>query len=531
VGSTGARFEANTPRWTFPADVLTAVADCLGNESAAALASINNHDDLPAVVDKITKAQAECFWQKKGFEGNRVISGLAMAIAQLPKEHLAGRLVGIASWLPRSEAATTSVHVMLEASQKLLADQRQKVFDQMLGNMQYNPHNLHLLSKAVWKHPHERPIDEILKIVRSFDFFKDDPGASINLHKIISEMPVSKLGSGDRMALVMELVRVGQRIDPKNWIGKAWQMVCDANDPELLQKSFNPVLTLIGRVSHFDGIELNSPFKSMAERLGELPETELRPAWSTMKEFLLFRSHLVKGHTSTDERAGAAVKEAMLAALMETVPRLAPEMQGEAAALIKGHWPASSQALVKLASAIPKLTEEAREKAFDVVVSCLEEADKKLRHSLAGPGSSRAAFAQMGGLEGLLLPLSQAAGALPRLDSRAVAVDHVLKWLPEISDPSSGAEVLKSLAREALPAVLERPLSGEAKKRHISRDALLQSFAAQVKALPPEHRLAALKEMLRDTDASASKSTKFFSRDKTSRLPAKLRELLEDRTR
>ncbi|MGM9491162.1 hypothetical protein [Ideonella sp. YS5] len=530
VGSTGDRFEANTAPWAFPADLLTEVATRLGEESAAALASINegNRDDLPAVVDKITTAQAECFWEKKGFEGNRVIAVLAKVIAQLPPEHLAGRLAGIASWLSQSEAGATSVHVMLEASQKLPAHQRQKVFDTMLGQMQYNPDNLHLLSKAVWTHPHERPIDEMLKIVRSFEFLKADPRASTDLRHIVSEMPISKIGSDDRLALVNELARVGQRIDPTDWVGKAWQMVCEANDPQLLQKSFNPLMSLIpDRIRHFgESFESNNPLKSMAERLGELPETELRPAWAQMKEILRSRPELVEATALAHARGGTATKEAMLAGLMETVPRLAPEMQGEAAALIKGHWPASSKALVKLASVIPKLTEEAREKAFEAVVSCLEEAEKKLRHSLAGPGPSRAAFAQMGGLEGLLVPMSRAAGALPDHAPRAAAVDQVLKWLPHVSDPSSLAEALKSLAR-ALPAVLERPVPHGATKR----DALLQSFAEQAKRLPPEHRAPALKEMIGDTQAYAGKPTSFFSRDKSQKLPALLQKLLDDSTR
>jgi len=548
VDSTGVRFEANTTRSSnLPADLLTEVAERLGTESATALANINegNRDDLPAVVNKIAEAQVERFLSIGGSgERNRILGTLAKVIGQLPPEHRAGLLAGIASWLPQSAPGATPMHAVLEASKELSAQQRQKVFDTTLEKVQYDASSLHLLSKAVWAHPHERPSDEILKIIRSFDSVQVDGYATANLRDIISEVPASKIGSDERMALVTELVRQGKRIDPTDWIGKAWQMVCDANEPELLQKSFNPLLSLIqGRVLHFgEAIASKSPLKSMAARLCELPETELRPAWSQMKEIVRSRPELIKGSSPAQARGAAGAMEGVLAGLMETVPRLAPEMQGEAAALIKGHWPASSKAIAKLASAIPDLTEEARQKAFDVVVSCMEEAEAHLNLSasqpksislslranlLANPQASQAALAEVGGMAGLLLPLPRAAGALPGLAARA-AVDQVLKRLQEYIDPSSRAEVLKSLARDALPAVLERPVAlGIPTKRHVSREAILQTFARKLEELPLDHRIPALRQMIQDSEAHASSSTSLLSRNKSGKLPALLRKLLQ----
>jgi hypothetical protein len=538
------KVEVGTAKFSdLPTHLVLDITERLDATSAMTFANVsqgNRHAILPAVVDKITQAQSErLVAARTSHERDGILSALVKAVGQLPAEHRADRLLSVASWLSLSGPGGASVHAVLAASKGLSADQRREVFDTVLEQVKYDSSHLHLLSKAVWAHPHERPADEMLKIVRSFDNVRADGYAEAYLRDIISELPVSKIGSDKRKALVTQLLRQGERINPTPWIGKLWHMVCDANDPKLLQESFNPLLTLLReRVRQFDGdVASKSPLKGMAERLGDLPETELRSAWSQMKAVVRFTPKLVPGPC----RVG------VLAGLMEAVPRLAPGMQGEAAELIKGYWPESSKGVAKLASAIPDLREDVRQRAFDAVVSCLEEAEAHLNPSaprpksmtimqmtrlglLADPAASQAALAEAGGMAGMLVQMSRAAGALPDLAPRA-AVDQVLKRLQHIKDPSSRAEVLQSLAREALPAVLERPVDlGIPTQRHVSRDALLQSFAKQIKELPLDRRIPVLKEMLRDTEAQASGSTSFLSRNKSGKLPALLRKLLKSAT-
>jgi hypothetical protein len=236
----------------------------------------------------------------------------------------------------------------------------------------------------------------------------------------------------------------------------------------------------------------------------------------------------------------------VIAGLTEAVPRLSPQMQSEALEWVQQSIPklfnvkdaagSRSGTLAKLAWMIPDLPQELREGVFERVLSRVGqvlEADRRAQYRL-GDSDSDSEIHPDRPTADLLATLARAAGALPGLAPRA-AISRILTSLQDIADPPSRAEALTSLAREALPAALERPVTlrmrtSEPLKRHVSRKLLLQDFTAQTEQLPPQIRVPTLRQMLQDTRARASKSPS-SSDGKSAKLAVLLEGLLQKATR
>jgi hypothetical protein len=304
----------------------------------------------------------------------------------------------------------------------------------------------------------------------------------------------------------------------------------EANDPVLWQRGFDPLLRLIDQ----QGSKSLDALQHLARRLPALPETELQAAWGQVRAV---------ADRPLCHPVFSIELDRVIAGLTEAVPRLSPQLQSEAVEWVQQSIPrlfnavdragSRSRTLAKLASVIPDLPQELREGVFESVlnrVGQVLEADKRAKYLL--DDSDREIHPDRRTAD-LLARLARAAGALAELAPRA-AISQILTSLQDIVDPPSRAEALKSLAREALPVALERPVTLRMRtlgplKRHASRKLLLQDFAAQTEQLPPQIRVFTLQQMLQDTRTPASKSPS-SSDDKSAKLAARLEELLQKAT-
>lgn len=338
-------------------------------------------------------------------------------------------------------------------------------------------------------------------------------------------LPIQQMEAVARTSVFTRLLQHAVRTPDSTLLEALSRTMLHANDPALRQSGFAPLLTLVGER------EAVSPgaLWHLAGQLRTLPEAQLQAAWQQVRS-------LAGRIPPTSDMA----LDGVMSGVVEAVPLLNPQMQAEALAWVqqsipklfnaRDHSGARSKTLSRLASVIPSLAEALRQSVFTTVLNHAPqvlEADRRAESYMLRESDGRQLHPDQRTAE-LLAQLARAAGTLSGLAPR-VCANQILTALQDVAEPASRAEVLKSLAREALPAALENTFGPRVSAffgRHVSSESLLQTFAEHVKALPPDVRFPALQHMLQEAQVHSGSHGSSSRDDKSGKLTELLEELM-----